>query len=392
MGGTSGTGQKIADILAAIFFDINSICQARKIANQMPNLLDISRYRWECQGAGALVSQAVALALNPANSLSHEKDKYQQEPQRLAQLISRVGWKIVFICAHSEAFRRACKESETHVWDGVVGQIDANRLSIELFARTRNLEWRGPLLKHARHSLSELQREFAPYRKLCGEHPHHFVRTMDGAIRQPIYEGYPQVHINKCIFDPKDWEGEEDENGQITNPTIRYEDDGDCDLCGSEQICSCAPISLSGQLVELMDYPGKGVGVRALANFQKGSILDEFVGVIYPPNYEDYVYSASIHSQQQAEQEEIATISPKRYGNWTRFLNHSCNASCVFRELVIGDRIILAVEAVRDICILEEITVHYGDNYWTGGRKCQCGAANCSSLDTRTGTSTPSSD
>lgn len=388
MGVTSGTGQKIANILAAIFFDINSVCQARKIANQMPNLLDISRYRWECQGAGALVSQAVTLALNPGNSPSHE-DQYQQEPQRLVQLISRVGWKIVSICAHSEAFRRAFKESETHVWDGIVGQIDANRLSIELFARTRNLEWRGPLLKHARHLLPELQRELAPYRKLYGEHPHHFVRTMEGAIRQPIYEGYPQVHINKCIFDPKDWEGEEDENGQILNPTIRYSDDGDCDLCGSEQTCSCAPISLSGQLVELMDYPDKGIGVRALANFTKGSILDEFVGVIYPPDYEDWVYSASISCRQQGGQEEITTISPKRYGNWTRFLNHSCEPSCVFRELVIGDRIILAVEAVRDIYILEEITVHYGDRYWTGGRECQCGAANCSS---RTGTSTPSSD
>lgn len=275
------------------------------------------------------------------------------------------------------------------MWDGIVGQIDTNRLSIELFARTRNLEWRGPLLKHVRHSLPELQREFAPYRKLCGEHSHHFVRTMEGAIRQPIYEGYPQVHINKCIFDPKDWKGEEDENGQILNPTIRYSDDGDCDLCGSEETCSCAPISLSGQLVELIDYPSKGVGVRALANFTKGSILDEFVGVIYPPDYEDWVYSASIYCRKQAGQEEIATISPKRYGNWTRFLNHSCEPSCVFRELVIGDRIILAVEAVRDIYILEEITVHYGDSYWTGGRKCQCGAPNCSS---RTGTSTPSSD
>lgn len=90
MGGTSGTGQKIANILAAIYFDINSVCQARKITSQMPDLVNINRYRWECQGSGALVSQAVTLALNPENSPFHE-DQHQQEPQRLVQLISRVG-------------------------------------------------------------------------------------------------------------------------------------------------------------------------------------------------------------------------------------------------------------------------------------------------------------
>lgn len=269
------------------------------------------------------------------------------------------------------------------VWDAVIGQIEVNCFSIELFARTRNLEWRGPLLKHARHLLPELQAELAPHTKLDNEHPHHWVRTQNGGVRRPVYEKHYQVHIDACTFDPKNWEDEGYEAGSIYDPTIRCWEDGACEQCGNKKICSCLP-SDAGQLVELVDYPDRGIGIRALANFEEGAILGEFVGEIRPPDYDgDSKYGLAMCAKQE---NPVALISPKRYGNWTRFLNHSCDASTYFREMIIGNRMVAVVEALRDIYIFEEITVNYGEEYWTD-RECRCGSWNCMSKREESGSS-----
>lgn len=73
----------------------------------------------------------------------------------------------------------------------------------------------------------------------------------------------------------------------------------------------------------------------------------------------------------------MALISAKRYGNWTRFINHSCDSSTVFRLRTIGGRERVMVEAVRDIDVFEEVSVDYGAKYWGNGRFCECGLEGC---------------
>lgn len=364
-------GCETIHIVAAIYSEINSVCDIRKRVNSNPKNEDIGNYRKACRRASTLVSQAVTQALS-----GHQPPKKRLYSRRLTEITTRLGWKLFSICAHSAAFRQAFIRTGVVAWDVLIGQLEANRLSIELFARTRNLEWRGPLLKHARHRLPELQRELAPYIKLHDQHPHHFVRIQNEAVRLPMYEGNFQMHIDACTFDPRQWERHVREGEEVHDPTEREEEDGNCRICRQSFYfpCSCLPPDL-GQLVELVDYPKKGIGVRALANFKEGQILGEFIGEIQHWTYGGdpkycYLITDKFHNP-------VAKISPKRYGNWTRFINHSCDASTNFDVMSIGKRLVVVIQAKRDIMMFEEITVHYGDDYWN--QACPCSSSECMS-------------
>jgi SET domain-containing protein len=74
----------------------------------------------------------------------------------------------------------------------------------------------------------------------------------------------------------------------------------------------------------------------------------------------------------------IAYIAPAHQGNWTRFMNHSCDSNVNFRHTVVGKYATTVIEAKRDIAIFEEITANYGKNYWAAaGRICKCGSGGC---------------
>lgn len=358
-------GGEIAEIVAAIYSDISDVCQIRNAHLSNQGLAGI--YTQECQEASFMVDCTFA-----AQALDPKTNKLGI--QRLLVSAPKLGWKLIATCAYSGSFRRACEEADDLVWRGVVGQIDANRSSLEIFARTRNLDWRGPLLIHARHLRADLQNEFAPYRKLHHEHPHHYVRTMDGELRWPMYENHRQRHIDTCIIDTKNWKSKGNKKDRHIDPTRRHAKDGVCELCFRNVKCNCRSPFPARHLVELQEYPVRGIGVRALANFKKGDILDEFVGQILSTGSLDLKYAISVDSER--EPEDWMFISPKRLGNWTRFINHSCEASTEFKRMTIGDRVVINVIATRDIFLFEEITVDYGEDYWES-RECHCGALNC---------------
>lgn len=74
--------------------------------------------------------------------------------------------------------------------------------------------------------------------------------------------------------------------------------------------------------------------------------------------------------------EEDVTTDASVVGNWTRFINHSCDAHADFRQRRVGALRISIVEAVRDVPAGVELTVNYGGSYFRS-RTCLCGAANC---------------
>lgn len=366
-------GKEIAEIVAAIYSDIDDICQVRKVHLSNRGLAGL--YAQECQEADLLVVYVVTQALDQKTNVKIDHPiNGKLGAQRLLASVPTLGWKLIAICAYSASLRRACEEADDLLWNGVVGQIDANRSSIEIFARTRNLDWRGPLLIHARHLRLDLQPELAPYRKLHHEHPHHYVRTMDGELRWPMYENHRQKHIDTCILDMRDWKEKGNKKDCDINPTRRHKKDGVCELCFRDVKCSCRSPFPARHLVELREYPIRGIGVRALSNFKKGDILDEFAGKIVPTGTLDPKYAVNVDSER--EPEDWVFISPKRLGNWTRFINHSCDASTEFKRMAIGDRVVINVVATRDIILFEEITADYGEDYWES-RECQCGSSNC---------------
>jgi hypothetical protein len=72
-------------------------------------------------------------------------------------------------------------------------------------------------------------------------------------------------------------------------------------------------------------------------------------------------------------------IDASRKGNWTRFINHSCEPYTEFRMRRVGNMRIMVVEAIRDIPEGVELSVNYGTGYYgvDTPRKCGCGSERC---------------
>ncbi|KAL1860099.1 hypothetical protein Plec18167_004204 [Paecilomyces lecythidis] len=375
------TKKRRRKILAAIYFDINHVSilrrffRARRGAGAAHH--GIVRYKAECAHTANFIDHvvaqtAIAHGFEPFDlDCEIETQIHRSKDPRSVVLVTQLGWKLLAICAHSEAFRRACKEMGRTQWSMLLGEISQNRRSLEVFARSRSLEWRGPLLHLRTRSIYETLVR-ADIDLAAVGHPHHLVRMADGRVACPTYEDKLQENIEQSIFRSSDWPLSR------RDPTMRVPADGECDLCFSKNICDCTVPSLAGDLVELVEYRGKGVGVRALANFKSDDILGLYLGELRPREYKgDPIYSLLQQPKMRFPGRE-AIISSKQYGNWTRFINHSCDPCTMFRRRTVGDRIYTTIEAVRDISIFEEITVDYGKGYFTANKMlCLCRTAAC---------------
>ncbi|GFF52214.1 histone-lysine N-methyltransferase, H3 lysine-9 specific SUVH1 [Aspergillus udagawae] len=371
----------VHDILAAMYYDFHQLYWLRKylMQNHIRRFPDLHFYKTQHQEATWLLDRAIRQEmLAKVGQTSGHDWTYtsKQEAHRVGQFIRQLSWKILAICALSEAFRLALYTEDQVVWAVLMLKIRENRTSIDAFAQSRGLDWQGQLLKHADKQIPGLQQALIPRLDLAQEHFHHII-IANGSLRRPLYEGHNQINIDQGnIFNPSYFKDKKD-------PTIRVPDrDGPCDLCYAERECNCkiSRPTLATCLVELVNYPHKGIGVRALARFKKGDILDEYVGELRPVDYKDDRVYALLHESKMVEGHPVALISAKRYGNWTRYLNHSCKPSTTFLKMTVGKKTIVAVQAVRDIDIFEEITIDYGKGYWKN-RKCLCGEPGCRSQD-----------
>jgi hypothetical protein len=90
-------------------------------------------------------------------------------------------------------------------------------------------------------------------------------------------------------------------------------------------------------LVELAEMPGKGIGIRALANYKVGDWLGEYKGEIRDEGAPgEYTYRLLVNSDTNWDDGEehvgrgpVCKIDGLKYGTWTRYLSHSCNESWV---------------------------------------------------------------
>lgn len=189
-------------------------------------------------------------------------------------------------------------------------------------------------------------------------------------------------------------------------------------------------------LVELYTTNLRGTGVRALQNIADDSILDAYLGEIYafftkddkgavPPRYGSglgaaYRMKGAIskrHPKPNAPKRgrnsttSSSSVSPPRKrsskengrntissaaadlyaseythfaidsawrGNWTRYINHSCDPNTQSQSQNVGMRTEILVEAIRDIEFGEEITIDYSHDYFISQRfACKCGVKTC---------------
>lgn len=252
-------------------------------------------------------------------------------------------------------------------WNSLMQIISENKRSLEAFARTRGIRWQLPLLKHTIYDLfqlPDLRRALAPEIDLGREHPHQIVLLPNGRLRRPRYNHRTQYSTNQQVYHP--WE-----YGGAPNPLLQHGAGRRCELCqNAPGSCDCRVVSLAGDLIELVEYPGKAVGVRTLFPFKAGDILDEYLGRIVTDHTQDEDWSVDIAG---------TFIDSHHLGNWPRFINHSCDYSTEFEFLRAGPTGSAVVEVKKDIPIFAEMTVDYGESYWEG-KKCLCGSSGCISL------------
>lgn len=267
-----------------------------------------------------------------------------------------------------------------------------NKISLEIFAKVRNLDIEVSLVR-VKHFISlELDIESlsrGPKLPTITPGLHHtcIVRETVDLVERKKFQGRLQSQIPGKIYDPALFKAYDQPEHWPSNkpypsdPTLRDFGKGTCASCGNREMCHCDPNTCSGvlrPLVELRDYGSKGTGIRALQRIRNGAILGEYVGEIRATRDRgDPVYNMSIDLLDAVPNRAVASIHAKRFGNWTRFMNHSCRPATCFLQRVIGDRVRVMVVATRDVDMFEEITVDYGDAYWTGSNCCECGEDYC---------------
>lgn len=309
---------------------------------------------------------------------------------RYGQFASKHGWMMLSVLANSAAFREAVRTLDRVRWSAFCDCVCENKNSIEVFAKSRELNWKAAL---------EQRRDFGRWILFRNEqypdlkpprHPHHLiVPAAAGLVKAPRYEGKDQINILNNQYDADDFESHD--RPHVWPREVKYPSDPTdllhklgrtCSLC-SQHGCSCDPKthpSVIHPLVELTEYDGKGVGIRALQSIQKHQPLGEYVGeILHPRGTKDpeATYGLSISAPNDSY-EIVGIISARQYGNWTRYLNHSCDPNTEFATMLIGQKQRALIKTLRDVAIFEELTVHYGHDYWIHRDfRCRCGSSDC---------------
>lgn len=258
-------------------------------------------------------------------------------------------------------------------------RLRAFRPRFEVAADTLHPNWRQLLAIVGEHSA----------RATFDGHPHDWVVFSDGAEPVPLASTYLDVdprfrfeHVDESVIDVNAWGA--DDPRWVPPPQVSAASAAvyQCAVCKMEQDddlkrnnCYCYPSLFGGSrshpLVQVFHTgSGKRNGVQALVPFRRGAAIGEFVGLVTKGIKDLDVMVNSVSGQEYQ-------IWQGTLGNFTRFVNHSCNANAQFQPFVWRgtQRILLiskGVEAGR------EITVDYSGSYWRGlCKKCLCGEPCC---------------
>ncbi|KAL8894009.1 MAG: hypothetical protein Q9192_004710 [Flavoplaca navasiana] len=305
--------------------------------------------------------------------------------RRFASVKLSHGWMIFSILAHSESFRNACRTFDTPLWDQLMHDIGQNHVSLELFFKVRGLDWVTPL-RSITHLIPE--QELQSYLRLQAKRelpnvffqsPHSYVVPgEDGVLQRPHYQSILHLTISSNTYDT---------NAFAEDPSTRIQNDGTCENCG-RRFCDCEPLAcdrITRPLTELIHCSAeKGIGVRTLQRINAGDVLDEYVGQLKrATTVADQTYAMELEGlpagHQSRNDNDPILIDAQVYGNWTRYINASCNPSLKFVPARIGGKHRVMVVAIRDINTFEELTIGYGDDYWLGSdtKMCECYEETC---------------
>uniref|UniRef100_A0A8C8BRP9 Nuclear receptor binding SET domain protein 2 n=1 Tax=Oncorhynchus tshawytscha TaxID=74940 RepID=A0A8C8BRP9_ONCTS len=134
---------------------------------------------------------------------------------------------------------------------------------------------------------------------------------------------------------------------------------------------------------KIIKTAGKGWGLVALRDIKKGEFVNEYIGELideeecrsrikyYQENDITHFYMLTI------DKDRIIDAGPK--GNYSRFMNHSCQPNCDTQKWTVNGDTRVGLFAVCDIPAGTELTFNYNlDCLGNEKTACRCGASNCS--------------
>lgn len=217
----------------------------------------------------------------------------------------------------------------------------------------------------------------APTERKYTGHPHDYVIGMPNNEAMPLATTYQQwdkdfsyAHLDTCQVDEEAW-------GLYDPRVVRAfhtQDSHICQICHERQSdepqqnsCNCFPnlypqtTPLNAPVQVYRTPNGRNNGLVACLPFERGAAVGEFVGQITSglSNLDVMVGQTESGSYQ---------IWQGRQGNYTRFVNHSCQPNSQYERFLWMDtqRIVLVSKGIE---AGDEITVDYSDTYWKVSRE-----------------------
>ncbi|WCJ30996.1 Histone-lysine N-methyltransferase SUVR5 [Euphorbia peplus] len=235
------------------------------------------------------------------------------------------------------------------------------------------------------------------------------IENMQSGCACPHSLCIPERCDHVYLFD-NDYEDAKDIHGKPMRGRFPYDDKGRLILeegylvYECNQMCSCSKtcpnrILQNGLRVKLEVFKtkNKGWAVRACEPILRGTFVCEYIGEVldeqeanerrgrYGEQGCSYMYGIDARTNDMSrligEQEDFV-IDATKYGNVSRFINHSCNPNLVHHQVLVNsmesEYAHIGLYASRDILSGEELTHNYRYDLIPGdGCPCLCGTSKC---------------
>ncbi|XP_068931997.1 histone-lysine N-methyltransferase NSD3 isoform X1 [Petaurus breviceps papuanus] len=134
---------------------------------------------------------------------------------------------------------------------------------------------------------------------------------------------------------------------------------------------------------EVIKTERRGWGLRTKRSIKKGEFVNEYVGELIDEEEcrlrikRAHENSITNFYMLTVTKDRIIDAGPK--GNYSRFMNHSCNPNCETQKWTVNGDVRVGLFALCDIPAGVELTFNYNlDCLGNGRTECHCGADNCS--------------
>ncbi|KAM5278148.1 histone-lysine N-methyltransferase NSD3 isoform 1-T2 [Hipposideros larvatus] len=134
---------------------------------------------------------------------------------------------------------------------------------------------------------------------------------------------------------------------------------------------------------EIIKTERRGWGLRTKRSIKKGEFVNEYVGELIDEEEcrlrikRAHENSVTNFYMLTVTKDRIIDAGPK--GNYSRFMNHSCNPNCETQKWTVNGDVRVGLFALCDIPAGKELTFNYNlDCLGNGRTECHCGADNCS--------------